>query len=225
MSAYARTLAPLLAAALLAVVAVKCPQAKANDDARFEDIFNGKDLDGWVVEGTRNFRQGDRNLPVWTVEDRQIVCAGHGFGFLRYERLLTDFALEFEFRLNRKVNSGVGVRYDKFTGARKTRPSYAGYEIQLLDDAGTKPTRSSSGSLYRYVAPKINAMKPTGEWNRMVIECRGPRIRVTLNDQVLHDLNQSTIPEIADKPLQGHFSLQNHGGKAAFRSVRLKELK
>jgi hypothetical protein len=154
-----------------------------------------------------------------------VAVEGPGFGFLRYERLLTDFVLEFEFRLNRKVNSGVGVRYDRFTGERKTRPSYAGYEIQLLDDAEAKPTKSSSGSLYRYVAPKINAMKPAGEWNRMVIECRGPRIRVTLNGKVLHDLDQSTIPEIAEKPLQGHFSLQNHGGKAAFRNLRLKELK
>jgi hypothetical protein len=191
----------------------------------FETIFNGQDLAGWVVEGTERVGDGKDSKPVWTVSDGAIKCAGHGFGFLRYDRELGDFILSLEYRLERGVNSGIGIRYDKYTGQRKTRPSFAGYEIQLLDDGGKEPTKSSTGSLYRYVTPNVSAANPAGEWNRMVIECRGPRIRVTLNDKLLHDLDQRSIDEIAKKPLRGHVSLQNHGGQAAFRNIRLKELK
>jgi hypothetical protein len=191
----------------------------------FQAIFNGQDLSGWVVEGTEHVGDGKDTEPVWTASDGVIKCAGHGFGFLRYDRELIDFILSLEYRLERGVNSGIGIRYDKYTGQRNTRPSFAGYEIQLLDDGAKEPTTSSTGSLYRYVAPKASAAKPAGEWNRMVIECRGPRIRVTLNDKLLHDVDQRSIDEIAKKPLRGHVSLQNHGGQAAFRDIRVKELK
>jgi hypothetical protein len=218
-----RALTAVVAAALI-LFAIHAQHTNAADES-FESVFNGEDLGGWVVEGTQNYGKGQRDVPVWTAEDDRIVCNGHGFGFLRYDRSLTDFVLKLEYRLNRGVNSGVGIRYEKFTGERKTRPSYAGYEIQLLDDAGKKPNKSSTASLYRYVAASADASKPAGEWNALTIECRGPRIRVTLNGKMVQDVDQSTIPEIADKPLRGHISLQNHGGKVAFRRIRIQELK
>ncbi len=189
----------------------------------FESVFNGKDLSGWIVEGTKV--AGDDDKPVWTASESVIHCAGHGFGFLRYDREVSDFVLALEYQLERRGNSGIGIRYGKYTGDRKTRPSYAGYEIQLLDDHGKEATASSTGSLYRYVAPSASAARPAGEWNRIVIECRGPRIRITLNDALLHDLDQRSVAEIADKPLKGYFSLQNHGGEVMFRNIQLKELK
>jgi hypothetical protein len=213
----------------LACALVLCTPAAADDAPPpepnrdgFEEIFNGEDLSGWVVEGTEHIGEGDQRTPVWTASDGAIRCAGHGFGFLQYDRELTDFILTIEYRLEPRVNSGIGIRYHKYTGERKSRPSFAGYEIQLLDDAGKEPTTSSTGSLYRYVAPKASAARRAGKWNRIVIECRGPRIRVTLNDVLLHDLDQRKFDEIADKPFRGHISLQNHGGKAAFRDIRLK---
>jgi hypothetical protein len=154
-----------------------------------------------------------------------ILIARHkGFGFLRYEEELKDFELRLEYRQQPQSNSGIGIRYDKFTGPAKTRPSYAGYEIQLLDDGNKKPDAKSTGSLYRYVAAKKSAAKPAGEWNELVVECRGPKIKITLNGEVVQDVDQSTIPEIAKKPLKGHIALQNHGGGADFRNIKLKKL-
>jgi 3-keto-disaccharide hydrolase len=181
------------------------------------ELFNGKDLSGWVVEGTA---AGDDGKPVWTAQDGMIVCAGRGFGFLRYDRPFGDFTLSLEFRLARGANSGVGIRHGKFTGVRRSRPSFAGYEIQLVDDTDQEPSKTSSGSLYRYVAPKTSAIKPAGEWNRLKITCRGPHIAIELNGKVIHDLDQSSIAEIAEKPLKGYVSLQNHGGQVAFRKIR-----
>jgi hypothetical protein len=76
-------------------------------------------------------------------------------------------------------------------------------------------------SLYRYVPPKKNASKAAGEWNAVVIECRGPKIRVTLNGEVVQDVDQSTIAAIRDKPLSGYFSLQCHGSPVEFRNLQL----
>lgn len=132
---------------------------------------------------------------------------------------------EVEFRMSPRANSGIGIRSGKFTGPAKTRPSYAAYEVQLLDDAGKPATTGSTGSLYRYVAPKLNASKPAGQWNLIGIECRGPRIRVTLNGQTVQDLDQTTVAEIKDKPLSGYIMLQSHTRPVEFRNPRLKVLK
>jgi hypothetical protein len=182
------------------------------------DLFNGKDLTHWVVEGTQTT---DAGQPVWSVRQGLIDCAGSGFGFLRYDRLWDDFALSLQFRLDRGVNSGVGIRGTKYTGDRQTRPSFAGFEVQLIDDADRPPSANSTGSLYRYVAPQAAAAKPAGQWNDLPIECRGPRIKVVLNGKVVQNLDQHSMKKIADKPLKGYVSLQNHGGHIQFRDVQL----
>ena len=123
------------------------------------------------------------------------------------------------------VHAGIGVRTVPYDPSRDeaTRPSFYCYEIQLLDDAGKKPNKHSSGSLYRYVAPKVNAVKPAPEWNVVEVECVGPRIKVTINDQEVIDVDQTSIPEIRNKPLKGYVCLQNHHGVIDFRNVRIRE--
>jgi len=190
----------------------------------FTDIFNGKDLSGWVVDGGKTYKEGNEEKPVWSVADGLIVSTGSKFGFLRYDKELKDFRVHVEYRMSKGCNSGIGIRTVKFTGPANTRPSYAAYEIQVLDDAGRQPNKGSSGSLYRYVAPKVNASKPAGEWNTIDIECRGPKIHVTLNGQVIQDIDQTTIAELKNKPLAGYFCLQSHTKRIEFRNVRLKEL-
>lgn len=192
-------------------------------------LFNGKDLDGWVAEGNKEYKDGDQTKPVWTVNDEgHLNCAGKGYGFLRYDKKkFADFAFHVEYRMAPKCNSGLGIRtvpYDpKQSG--KTRPSYVCYEIQLLDDAGKPPDKHSSGSLYRYVAPSENAVKPAPEWNVIDVECVGPHIKVTINGKQVIDVDQSKIDDIKDKPLEGYVCLQNHGGRIEFRNVRIQEIK
>lgn len=92
-----------------------------------------------------------------------------------------------------------------------------------MDDAGKPPSVHSSGSLYRYVAPRKNPMRPAGEWNTMEIECAGPRIKVVLNGELIIDVDQSTIPALRQKALAGSVCLQNHGGNIEFRSLWIRE--
>jgi hypothetical protein len=201
------------------------PLAQAQE---FRDLFNGKDLDGWVAEGNKEYKENDQVKPVWTVRDGLLSCAGKGYGFLRYDKkVFHDFVLHVEYRMAPKCNSGIGIRTIAFDPrmSEETRPSYFCYEIQLLDDAGKKPTEHGSGSLYRYVAPKVNAVKPAPEWNTIDIECIGPRIRITINDQEVIDVDQSKIDKLKNKPKRGYVCLQNHGGQIDFRNIRIREIK
>ncbi len=193
----------------------------------FQPLFNGKDLSGWVAEGQIERTQDGVNRPVWSVKDGTILCEGKGFGFLRYDRQeYGDFELHLEFRMAPGCNSGLGIRTRNFEPAqsRATRPSFYSYEIQLIDDASKPPTPHSSGSLYRYVAPKENSIKPAREWNRIDIECVGTRIKITLNGKEIININQSEIDAIKDKPLKGYVCLQNHGGIIEFRDIRVREI-
>jgi hypothetical protein len=200
---------------------------------RSEEIFDGKSLNGWVVEGASTFKSGDKQMPIWVVEEGLLSCkvTTGSFGFLRYDKKVSDFALGFEYRFPTPVkgkvgNSGVGIRTTKFDPKQSvaTRPSYYSYEVQLLDDAGRKPDRHSTGSLYRYVAPSESAAKPAPEWNVMEIECIGPKIKITLNGKKIIDVDQSTIKELREKPLEGYICLQNHGSKIDFRNITLRDL-
>jgi hypothetical protein len=211
----------------------------------YRDLFNGKDLDGWVVEGPRQDKQGNVN---WSIQDGIIVCRGGGFGFLRYERQqFGDFALSVEYRFapptktNRRGNSGIGIRTVPFDPKQSllTRASFACFEVQLQDDAGKEPDAHSTGSLYRYLAPKANPVKAAPEWNRIDIECVGPRIKVRINDEPVVDADQTKLPDLdakdkpgaaakaappRDKPLRGYVALQSHTGQVEFRKVRVREL-
>ena len=160
-------------------LALLLPLAPATAADGVHDLFDGKSLDGWVVEGPA---KGKTGRPMWSVEDGRIACLGEGFGFLRYDRRqFSDFTLVVEYRFtptqgaNSQGNSGLGIRTGRFDPgrSRETRPSYAAYEVQLLDDAGSSPSAHGTGSLYRYKSPTANPARPAPEWNTIEVECAG----------------------------------------------------
>lgn len=194
--------------------------------------FNGKDLSGWTIDGPKTFTdKADNNKmkPLWTVENGLIRTEGKGFGFLRYDREFTDFVWHVEYRLSptKGVNSGLGIRTGVFDPKKSTasRPSFFSYEIQLLDDSKAAPTKHTTCSLYRYVAPAKAAHKPAGEWNTMEITCRGPKIIINMNGTEVLNFDQSSDEKLKNKPLKGHVCLQSHSNMAEFRNLKIKELK
>jgi hypothetical protein len=212
----------------LVAITLFLPGSRAEDVVK---LFNGKNLSGWVVDGPKEYKdKKGKRQSLWTVnsKDEIIVCAGKAFGFLRYDKAqFADFTLHVEYRLAAQGNSGIGIRTVVFDPKRTTatRPSRAAYEVQLLDDAKKNPSKYTSGSLYRYVAPKVNAVRPSPEWNTVDIECFGPRIRIRINDQEVLDVDQSTVEEIKDKPLKGYICLQSHSHQVEFRNIWIQEKK
>ena len=208
--------------------------AQTNDAV---ELFNGKDLSGWVIEGPTEFDNKGNKESIWVADNGMITCRVNNrksYGFLRYDnKQFSDFVFSLEYRLSEKelpkqspCNSGIGIRTGVYDPKKSdSPPSRAGYEIQLLDDAMKNPDKHSTGSLYRYIAPSVKAVKPAPEWNKIEIECKGARIKVTLNGEKIIDVDQTTVEEIKNKPLKGYVCVQNHGGKVDFRNLRVKELK
>jgi outer membrane protein assembly factor BamB len=190
-------------------------------------LFARDDLAGWIEEQHEFYKAKNPNVQTWSVKDGVVSCDGStgNCGFLRYEKKVSDFTLRLEYRIAKKCNSGVCIRtrvpYDGHPNT--TLPSHVGYEVQILDDAGEPASATSSGAFYGLVAPQVNAARPAGQWNSLEIVCRGPKIRVTLNGQVVQDVDQTTIDAIRDRPRAGYIALQNHGGHAEFRNIWLKE--
>lgn len=178
-----------------------------------QPLFNGKDLTGWVA------MHGGQ----WTVEDG-VVVGRNGTNWstnpevsgswLRTEKKYGDFILELEYAISPKGNSGIHFR----SGLEKN-PTFTGYEMQIVDDAGREPRKGSTGALYDVVAAKKNMSRPAGEWNRVRITCRGPRIQVNLNGEDIVDY-------LGDRSTRGYIGLQNHDDRCfvKFRNVRLTEL-
>ncbi len=206
--------------------------ARADDKGGWIDLFNGKDFDGWVIDGPKEYKDkadGNKVKPLWAVQDGLIRTAGNGFGFLRYDRKFDNFVFHVEYRMvkEKDVNSGLGIRTTVYDPKKstETRPSFYSYEVQLLDDATAKPDSHSTASLYRYVAPTKAAHKPAPEWNAVEVECDGPKIKVTMNGTEVLAFDQSADPKLKDKPLSGYVCLQSHSKQVEFKNVRLKVLK
>ena len=192
-----------------------------------------------MVEGPAKDKTGQM---MWSVSDGRIACLGEGFGFLRYDRSeFSDFTLRVEYRFiptpggKPQANSGLGIRTGRFDPARsrETRPSYAAFEVQLLDDAGSPPSAHGTGSLYRYKSPTANPARPAPEWNTIEVACAGPRITVRLNGQTILEADQSELADVKtkpaaapapkDKPRKGYVALQSHSGRVEFRKVQVLE--
>ena len=184
------------------------------------ELFNGKNLSGWqVING-----QPDN----WQVEKEILFSTGKGGGWISTTRAFSNFKLELEFRLPAGGNSGVFIR-----APQEGDPAYTGMEIQLLDDYAAeyknlKPWQYT-GSIYGIQPPMQRVTKPAGTWQKILMECQGPQIKVILNDVLILDTNlidhmnkESTHPGI--KRRTGFIGLQNHSTRAEFRNIRIQEL-
>ncbi len=197
------------------------PKPAAED---FQNLSNGKDLDGWQVY------QGE--LGAWEATADGISCTKEGGGWLRTKKVYSDFTLRLDYKIPEGGNSGIGIRVPP-----EGQVHQAGMEIQILDDDAPahKDLKAAqyTGSLYYQAAAKRGAAKKPGEWNSMEISCAGHHVVVTLNGQVINDvqLNEFTKAEapqdyspLADRPQVGFIALQSHGSRVDFRNVRVKNL-
>ncbi|NQT38211.1 MAG: DUF1080 domain-containing protein [Planctomycetes bacterium] len=210
----------VLLAALCFVVfgAVGTASAAEPDAQGFVSLFNGKDLTGLKTTGN------------WVVEEPGVVSLkprpGER-GWQRYGAYLwapkkyTDFVLDLEYKIPPGGNSGVYVRVGEMTN-----PVGNGIEVQILDshDKAGKLGPHDCGGIVSAVGPSKNMSKPAGQWNRMVVTCKGTRLQVELNGEQIIDLALDTSA-VKSRPLSGYVGLQDHGQPLSFRNIRIKELK
>lgn len=231
---YIRVFALLLAGVGGAVIAEDFPVNRALLSTRdLTPIFNGTNLDGWIIRGGK---------ATYAAADGVIVgtCAVKGGGntFLCTEKEYGDFILELEIKADNGLNSGVQIRshcFDEATtydfGNRVIKvpaKRVHGYQVEV----DHRPERRWSGGIYEEarrdwlfpLGTNSSAGKAFkfGEWNKYRIECRGASIKTWVNDVPAADL-------VDAEALKGFIGLQVHSAdkpeyQVRFRNIRLKDL-
>ncbi len=194
----------------------------------FIQLFNGKDLSGWIVP------EGDNGH--WKVVDGVIDydarSEAKGSKNLQTKDEFGDFILKIDWRLkkteglyNVPIVLSDGSYLTDATGKRITIktpnadsgiflrghsraqlniwcwPTGSGEVYGVRNNPGTPPEIRAA------VTPKFNADNPVGQWNSFLIVLVGDRVTVLLNDHLV--LEQAQLPGIPDK---GPIVLQHHGG-------------
>lgn len=194
----------------------------AASQAEAVSLFDGETLNGWVG-ATKSYE----------VRDGVIACIKGTGGNLFTEGEYSDFVFSFEFRLSPGANNGLGIR-----SPLKGDPAYVGIELQILDNDADKYKNLKKyqyhGSAYGVAAAKRGALKPTGEWNQQTVRCEGRHLSVTLNDQVILDVNLDeaahegkTIDGRKHPGLNresGHIGFLGHGDMVEFRAIEIIDL-
>lgn len=127
----------------------------------------------------------DYNPAIWSMDENGILKANKDAAIWTKEKI-GDCKVSFEYNLSPKANAGFLIKCsDKGNWIPNT------IEIQILDDHGSQPSYHGNAAFYGYQAPTKVATKPAGEWNKMVVECKGTVIKVWLNDEFVNEMDMS----------------------------------
>ncbi|MCH7228797.1 DUF1080 domain-containing protein [Verrucomicrobiaceae bacterium E54] len=215
----------------LAVALVAGTTTALADDG-WVDLFNGKDTSGWK----NPYEWGEAK-----VVDGEIHLTANKKFFLVTEKDYADFEFEGEIKLPEgKANSGFMFRCH--VGPNKV----FGYQAEVdgsdrcwsggLYDEGRRKwlwpgrdgttnisdkAKTKEQGMAHFATPEIRNALKRNDWNRYRIVCKGPHIRIYVNDVLITDAWDS-----ADA--SGPIGIQHHGEKGQtykFRNLRIKELK
>ena len=207
---------------------------QAADEGGWQTLFDGKSLEGWEQKnGTAKYEVKDGSIVGTTVE-------GSWNSFLCTTQEYSDFELEFEVRVDDKLNSGVQIRSKQRDKTVGKGPNLAAgrvigpqVEIEASGAAG-----SQAGYVYAEATglgwlTSEERLKPhktfrDGEWNQFRVVAKGPRIQTYINGTQIEDLNYEKVyPDFAS----GFIGLQVHRIKpgtgpysGAWRNIRIKKL-
>jgi hypothetical protein len=197
------------------------------------------DAKGWTKLFTGDLSDATFPKGVWSVKDG-VLSATEDQGIFT-KKQYENFTLDLEFKTSHESNSGVIVYCSDMSDWIPNS-----VEIQLFDDHAVDWTKQSKmsqcGAIYGHLAPKKSTVKKPGEWNHMTIVCKGKNIKVTLNGELITDIDLSKwtsatknpdgspIPPWLNKPYadlvtKGCIGLQGkHGGDGTvFRNVKIKQ--
>lgn len=201
--------------------------------------FNGTDLTGWKSAGDpeKSFltvgaaTMSDDDPTQLTVADAaegegELVNAqSHGLDFFSEQKFGTGVFIV-EFMVPQGSNSGIYLMGE--------------YEVQILDSFGRETVGPGDvGGIYGAQAPKENASKAPGEWQRMVIVFEAPKfegdekvsnakfVRVMLNGKLIQEnieMQDVTPGGLTGKEAAtGPLMFQGNHGPVVFRNIRVIE--
>lgn len=201
---------------------------------RAVSLFNGKDLSGWHADVPAADDNPDV-APSFVARDGLLVSLGNPPGHLITDEVFRDCRLDVEYRFPEGPgNCGVLVfcsepraLYGMFPRSIEVQMHSGnagdfwciGENISvdnMADRRAGDPSTWGGGpnDSRRILNLTDDSENPVGEWNRMVIETLGPRIRVWVNGDLVNDGYDCT----ADR---GQIALQAEGTPVEFRRLEL----
>ncbi len=201
-----------------------CVSVPADAEDRFEPMFNGTDLSGWVLTNTPP--------ETWTFQDGLLICTGKPIGEIRTEKMYQNFIMELEWRhMVPRGNAGVFVWADDITA--RGVPFHRGIEVQVLENAyGNTQTYTTHGDIFPIHGAKMTPINgrggsrafptefrsnPSPEWNHYRIECRDGEISLAVNGKVVTRGTDAS-------PRKGYICLESEGGVVHYRNIRIQTL-
>ena len=179
--------------------------------AQKNKIFNGKNLDGWIVHGSEK----------WYVDEGELICESgpdEKYGYLSTVKFYNDFILTLDFKQESNGNSGVFFR------SRIEGTKISGWQVEVA------PPKNNTGGIYEsygrgwLIKPdliKDNILK-MGKWNHMEIKVVGSSVTTWLNGTKMVELDDKQIGQG-----KGAIALQIHDGggiKVRWKNIRIEEL-
>ena len=205
---------------LAALFISSVPFSLTAQSARWQSLFNGKDLKGWKQLNGK---------AIYSIENGEIVgttVSNEPNSFLATEKTYRDFILELELLVDNSMNSGIQIRSESRSDYQNGRVH--GYQVEV-----DPSSRKWSGGLYDearrgWLYPMD--INPTGQdafkkdaWNKYRIECIGSSIRVWLNGIPTANVVDTLTPN-------GFIALQVHaigksdkaGKQIRWRNIRIQ---
>ncbi len=184
----------------------------------WKNLFNGKDLTGWEqLNGHAKY----------TVENGEIIgttVSGEPNSFLATIGNFGDFILEFEFKVDSSMNSGVQFRSESKDDYQNGRVHGYQFEIDPSPRAWTGGIYDEARRDWLYPLDynlKAKKALKQNQWNKCRIECIGTNIRTYVNG-----IGAAYV--IDDMTLKGFIALQVHAvGKtdAAGKQIRWRNIR
>jgi len=174
-------------------------------------LFNGKNLDGWIIYGTEK----------WYVENGELICESgpdKDYGYLGTNKYFDDFILELDFKQEDNGNSGVFFR-STVDGVK-----VKGWQVEVA------PPGYHSGGIYEsygrgwLIKPdqSKDSIVKMGEWNKMKIKVYGDEVTTWINENQMIKIKDSIIGLG-----KGGVALQIHDGggiKVKWKNINLTKL-
>lgn len=197
----------------------------------WRDLFNGKDLTGWVNVNTAP--------DTWKVKDGLLVCSGHPIGVMRSDRQYENFILHIEWRhMEPGGNSGVFLWSAARPGEKNRLPD--GLEVQMLEldwpnlnkrDGVTPPVAYVHGELFGVGGVKTIPDNPRGErsksienrclgrgnWNTYDVVAVDGVVKLSVNGKFVNGISKATQKK-------GYLCLESEGAEIHFRNIKIMEL-
>jgi len=207
------------------------------DARRTVSLFNGNSLSGW-----HGFNKSGE-IKNWAIEDGAMVCLGAAKdaegGDIVSDKQYGNFELSWEWKISKGGNSG--VMYHVIENRKYKSPYETGPEYQMIDDEGfpekLEDWQKTGADYAMYTANEKKKAKPIGEWNTSKIVYNNGHVEHWLNGEKIVEFN-ATADEWKKKKAEGKWkdfpgygsakkggiALQDHGNKAWFKNITIKEL-